>query len=580
MCGNLHPYEEDKVNEKQTRPSQRALYERYTQGEGGPKQTFKAFIKKEPYKNCADPRIITPVDVDTKMRYLRFVHSFCDTIAKQLRWYASGMKPAEIARRVARICLRAKSVTPSDYSRFDGHVQPIVRLVVKAVLTRAFAPEHHNELMALYKSIVRRPATLNGVRYNVGYCQSSGSPDTSLAATLENAFMHYITFREQGMTPKEAYQALGVYLGDDGLTADISVVALAKVSSRCGHSLKADPIARGQAGVNFLARYYGPGVWNGDPTSCIDIARQLKKFHVTSKVDVDATVKLREKCISFYFTDRHTPVFATIVDAAIRLGLLNEGDLDPEHDEHRLRSWSSKAPAESQYPNEEQEWMWDLLEEQLPGFDFDELEGALADCKKPSDMLGLPLCWDPRLPESKSYPMVAGEEDIEPSDPVENVEDLKGQVEDLERKRKEMESKEAANKQANLNAAANEAVNKDASPGNKEAAEKKKKKTRRGKKKKKNKQITVDKKTQGASKKANHDPKDRKKPGGNVKTRLRWAKQGNTPNANKASSPHGGRGAPVRPQGPRPSKNKTRTRNAKPKAEKTPSKAQAKLKRN
>jgi hypothetical protein len=436
LAGRIEPYGNDQVMSKQTRPNQKQLFQRYLGGEGGPHEQLRCFIKKEPYNGCADPRVITPVDVATKIEYLGFIHAFCDEVAKKAKWYASGMTPNTIATRVAGICSNAEeSITPSDYSRFDGHVQPIVRIAAKACLIRAFKPEHKDRLLRLYNGVTKRRANLDGVKYDIGFCQASGSPDTSVAASIENAFMHYVAFRKMGLSQKKAYAALGVYLGDDGLTADIDLAVLTQVSKRCGHVLKANVVPRGDLGVNFLSRFYGPGVWNGNPNSCIDIARQLRKFHVTAKMDVDSAVKLGEKALSLWYTDRDTPAIATLVRRSLELLQINPRNRDPLTDRYGLRSWSSKAPLSNQYPNTYEPWMMALLEEQLPGFDLNRLRKFCRRCKSVEQFLTkMPLCVEPEMPEAKSYDCVTSEGDVE-AEGDDDAEDLCHQVEVMEKLR-------------------------------------------------------------------------------------------------------------------------------------------------
>jgi hypothetical protein len=169
---------------------------------------------------------------------------------------------------------------------------------------------------------------------------------------------------------------------------------------------------RGESGVNFLARIYSPDVWFGDVDSVCDIARQLAKLHLTTATPATAAEKATEKAISFYLTDANTPV---IGDWARRLVKFVGVDINPLEDPLGLRSWNSLTVFDNQYPNSKQvrPWAYDLIEEQMPGFDVGEWKDYLDDLDDPAtimeDFLSAPCCWTAPLIRAKRHITVNGD---------------------------------------------------------------------------------------------------------------------------------------------------------------------------
>jgi hypothetical protein len=211
------------------------------------------------------------------------------------------------------------------------------------------------------------------------------------------------------LTPGEAYARLGIYAGDDGLTADIDPEFYKDTASNLGLKLTVDVVKRGEPGVSFLARYYSPKVWYGEPDSCCDIQRQLAKFHVTVKLpsDVTPTDKLLEKSRSYYLSDANTPVLGPFVSKVVQLhGKLPEVTVKTS----LLRSWMvdtlGHGEADEQYPNAYGEWMVDLLNKQLPMFDHEVFNRWLGTVNTIEKCLLPPTCNPPpplKESDAKTY---------------------------------------------------------------------------------------------------------------------------------------------------------------------------------
>jgi hypothetical protein len=375
VAGLLSPVGVEEVYERQSRPSQRAILE-----EAGwltaPKRILKVFLKREAYGNVKPPRPISQINGLDKRDYSRYTYALAEVI-KACPWYAFGKTPAQVAQRVVQVCAYpTQTIVETDFSRFDGTVSPAVRDLERMVLMRAFKPEYHAELIELHRSQYGLPAiTTLGVRYDVGTARASGSPETAIMNSIVNAFVAYLVFRTSAdrwgrcPSPQGAYNRLGVYGGDDGLTGNVDQVRYEASAKSLGLKLTAAVHERGSR-VKFLARVYGPYVWNGDPDSCCDLPRQLAKFHTTVCLpdNVPEAAKLAEKARSFLLTDRNTPVLGEFcVKVEKELGALPE----PTKALYPMLRWNSELPVESQYPNTGEDWMEAYAQECLKPLNFD-----------------------------------------------------------------------------------------------------------------------------------------------------------------------------------------------------------------
>ena len=181
----------------------------------------------------------------------------------------------------------------------------------------------------------------------------------------------------------------------------------------CGQVIKAEKVMRGQIGVQFLARNYGPNVWFGDPNSCCDLPRQLSKFHATVCLPPTVTPvdKLLEKCRGYFCSDRNTPIMGALVRRALTLA--DEATVDPLDDPLGLRSWSTRVALEDQYPNTPDDWMTDYALTVLPDFDYGAFYCWLFQAREVKDLLSPPLCCEPK-PPVPSAPVVVDDAVVSP----------------------------------------------------------------------------------------------------------------------------------------------------------------------
>jgi len=409
----LHPVDKDEVWERQHRPSQRQILRRADLGNSHDRNAvLESFNKREAYQAPSDPRIITQANAALKAEYSQYIYALSDTM-HDVPWYAFGHTPLEVSYRVSRICQDSLSAGVSDFSRFDGHVDQVARILEYELLIRAFHPMYHEDLIELHGCTYQRKAVGRlGTMYNTGYSRCSGMPDTSLGNTILNAFVTYLSIRmdhdEDGKY--KSHQTAWDFLctkclfgGDDGLVGDPSNKwpAAAKLVNQ---DLDLQIIERESLGVTFLSRYYDVDVWHGSCLSCCDIPRQLRKLHLTPQLAAGVTpmMKLAEKMRSFLLSDELTPVigkmartFHEVVDVD---NLLKDRALDLLP----IRRWDSQYCKEDQYPNAHAPWMFRIIENELGDFDFLAFGRWLDQCKEdPALFLTPPLFVEPRPPKVK-----------------------------------------------------------------------------------------------------------------------------------------------------------------------------------
>jgi len=379
----LEPVDNEEVYARQDRPTQRRILDN-AQHESATNVT-KQFVKKEAYPDVNDPRIISTINGVDKMAYSAYIYAFVELI-KKAPWYAFSKSPREIAERVAEICSNVEWVDATDFSRMDGRIGNVARELERRAMRRGFKTQFHpmlNDLMS--KQYALRGITTHGVRYQTGLGRASGSAETSAFNTLLNAFVCYLGYRGTKVSgmfiqPRMAYKLLGLYGGDDGLSGGLGMKATEKAAQLVGQKLELVRYNRGAAGVNFLARRYGPDVWFGDSNSCCDIRRQIAKFHLTVHLPSNITpvVKLQEKSYSFSLTDANTPIIGDFVKRVLTLHPYADSKF-----RNLLGVWNLEKDQAKQYPNIAADWMMDVVKNDVPEFDMEMfrrwLDGTTAD---------------------------------------------------------------------------------------------------------------------------------------------------------------------------------------------------------
>jgi hypothetical protein len=394
----LIPYPEEVVVRRMARPSQKADYVdsscRDADAVSNPKihQTAEVF--------SSDARPITAEDGPEKWEFAGYVYAMTDVFKKQ-KWYAFGKSPPEVAKRIATVCMARNGdmkIVLTDYSRFDGHVSAICRHAIRRLYTRAYEYNkyyleritHHMAQRYYRAAIVDTKG--KAMRFKKYFEQNSGDQNTSNLGSFINATISYSSSRRLGMMPREAFDKLGMYGGDDGvgLTSDCQV--LIKTARDFGQIIEAEELGENDY-VQFLARVYGPNVYIGDANSCADIGRQLQKFFITEKKGVAVGLKLWQKAFSHSLNDINTPILGplcvSILNVAEKIGyrtsidnIKKNMDGTPEsfytQTKDVLSHWGVIALAyDAGFPNTHDDWMEVYVRKTIPDFDFADFEVKL-----------------------------------------------------------------------------------------------------------------------------------------------------------------------------------------------------------
>jgi hypothetical protein len=383
------PLDFDSVSDRQTKPGQKKDLQ-----ESGfwakAVSIVKTFVKREAYGKPTDPRNITTFNPKSKIDYAHFMYPLMDHM-KELPFYAFGKTPLSVAERVAEIASNASTVACPDISRMDGFVNLFCRLLERAVGNRFFALEHLDAFAAAHDLAFNNIGiTSHGMRYEQEFSRGSGEMGTSVWNSIENLF---IIFYAHWLTHKDYDQAWKFLLekvlagGDDGLVADMGEEILIRAARDIGFILKCPIFKKGEAGVNFLARVYGPDVWSGDTNSMCSLRRQMEKFHLTTKCNIPPTQKLYEKSLSFSFTDSNTPVIGPMVKRVLAL--------TPHYrTTNTIKRYGDEWDLSVQYPNSYAAWMDVVAAEELPLIRLAEFEAWARSAPGPEFFLCCPCFYD------------------------------------------------------------------------------------------------------------------------------------------------------------------------------------------
>ncbi len=325
------PLDYERVIELQARPAQRGRSE---QARATLSSTYinkvKAFIKAEAYPSVTDPRNISTVDQHHQLTYSRYTYAFKEDCLKGKPWFASSMTPDEIATRVVDICKYPGGVIVSDYSRLDGHVSEDDKRFKEHVY-QTWCTHAERATLARVLAADRNPPgiTANGLKYDPGFSQLSGSPGTTNDNNLVTLRHDYIALREIGQTPDQAWASVQQWVlgaSDDRIRANIPGYAdmLEIVASKLGHELKSEikyPL-EGEP-VAFLGRYYADPATSKD--SIQDIIRTLSKLHLTMSPDsTPERQALFNRASGYLVTDKYTPILGVWCRKVVNL-LAQEG---------------------------------------------------------------------------------------------------------------------------------------------------------------------------------------------------------------------------------------------------------------
>lgn len=396
----LVPLEFEDVAERQSSRTQTMLIHE-AESTFEPKRIAKTFLKTEPYDECKDPRLITTFNPSDKVSYSRFTYAIADWMKASIACYVFGQVPSEVCTRVVRTCSIADSVAKTDFSRFDGTISEVSRHLERSLLYRLFPTTYHAELEDLHQAQYNLFAICTlGTRYETGFARGSGSPETSAFNSIINMYATFVGHRKTRMPSGNYMDAdtafarmnRGVYGGDDGLSPDLDGKAYNSACNDLGLKVKNALVFRGEFGIDFLARIYGEGVWYGDRSNCCDIVRQLSKLHtnVPRPENVPPETILTEKLMSFYITDRNTPIIGTFAKKVIELA--GPIDIDTRHLTWLASQAKDGVPYSDTFCNFQADWYLGYVTAALPEFNFELFEDWIYSCTSLTQCLSPPLC--------------------------------------------------------------------------------------------------------------------------------------------------------------------------------------------
>lgn len=310
VANTLVPQDFSYIREQWKRPTQRALLERVKHVLFFTKPwAVKSFQKAEAYAKITHPRNISTLPTGFNARLGQFIYPYAEFVMKPAHWYAFGRAPAQIGRALMDKAQGATAAIVDDTTRLDGSCGKFHHLVNKTCILRAFSPEYKGEISSLLdREAHAHGFTSYGLHYTADYNTLSGSSDTSCKNSTTTAFLHYLERRIAGLKPKAAYDALGIYGGDDGVTFDCDQPLLSKVYAKTGLLVKTDLVQSGNP-VPFLGRIF-LDPWTC-PNSIADVPRQLRKLHLSATPStVPTDMILLRKAEAILVTDPETPILS------------------------------------------------------------------------------------------------------------------------------------------------------------------------------------------------------------------------------------------------------------------------------
>jgi len=414
------PITVEEVNAKQTKPAQKGRAAIVAASlTNGYKNTVKAFIKAEAYNAPTDPRNISTVDTAHQILYSTYTYPFKDTVLKKYPWFASSMTPSEIATRVKHMLSYPDGVIVSDYSRLDGHISDDDKRFKEKAYMRWCSPSYKVQLKEiLQKDRPAKGSTANGVVYEPGTSQLSGSPGTTNDNNLVTLRHDYIGLRQLGQTPKVAWKNLNTWVlgaSDDRLRANIPGYAkvLEEVAAKLGHKLKSDVLHPLDGDlVTFLGRVY---VNPACDTTMQDPVRTLPKLHLSmAPTGTSIEQAAFNRATGYMVTDAKTPIIGAYCRAVLRILKETHPDLTYKSGVEDYRT--TRGP----YPQEDVDSllsaMCKLLD--LSADEVHTIESSL-DSAKTLDEIGDVKWGNDHLFKPKIESVVAGEilqPDLPPSD--------------------------------------------------------------------------------------------------------------------------------------------------------------------
>nr|UGO57233.1 MAG: hypothetical protein 2 [Riboviria sp.] len=277
----------------------------------------RAFQKVETYPKPKAPRNISTVP------YAHLVELSTYTLAmkrhlKTFPQFGPGKTPDELT---AQVCSLKGRLMARDFSTYDGTITRFLNEAVLSWVLRWVHPDHSKEVTKLLSAEwVAKGKTRHEIPYYINDTRVTGSPTTADHNTLINWFVSYVIRREEGQTPEAAFNAPGIYYGDDSIEEWITPSVQERVTQDLGLRAKPELIEEGRP-IPFLGRYFRAG------TSIADPMRTLAKLHLSGSPAERAQAAIN-KAGGYAVTDAKTPVIGVWAKKLLDEGAEREMSVD------------------------------------------------------------------------------------------------------------------------------------------------------------------------------------------------------------------------------------------------------------
>jgi len=295
-----------------------------------------AFVKKEndggecDGKLKAEPRIISTKERDkVKAKFLGYMYAL-KALLTTLPCSAVGRNVKEVEQLVQRVAQRSANgrLFEGDLSRQDGRKDIQWRVIFSAILNKFFKDGHSLKTQELHMLTVgMKMRTKHGHKYNSGFAEGSGVPDTTINNTLENIFLTYTAKRDEGYSSQDAWewvlQCCG-FAGDDSFGCDLKEASFVTAASNLHHKAKYKS-AHLDGTLGFIGRKFGPTVrvLRTVVSSIQDPSRIMVKFTCcgdTLPDHVDRLRRLFDKARAVLTTDALSPYLSAVARCIICAG--------------------------------------------------------------------------------------------------------------------------------------------------------------------------------------------------------------------------------------------------------------------
>ncbi len=219
----------------------------------------------------------------------------------------------------------------SDGTKMDANISSFFRNLELVLCIALFHTSYHDRVRSILKAQYEDniPKSKKGNVVELHYSRRSGEGGTSIFNTLAMVFVFYCWLRELGYSLERAFDNLGVYGGDDGLTkAHGTVESLVKVGDDLGLPLKVKHVSKSEP-YSFLGLTKMPGIDLYSP----DVVRFCSKIAYSHVKGVPVEQVLYRKCEPYVRLYPNVPLIGNLCRAVLRI-LDSQGfKIDSRYDE-------------------------------------------------------------------------------------------------------------------------------------------------------------------------------------------------------------------------------------------------------